>query len=74
LTYLGGENAGLLEDGSVLTVLVLPLQKTTLETNVFLQPQLWPVFDQEEGSVALRLSAVRPLVLRYASVALEFAA
>eukprot|EP00038_Savillea_parva_P010016 m.187353 g.187353 ORF g.187353 m.187353 type:complete len:1053 (-) comp17044_c0_seq1:101-3259(-) len=67
LSYLAGENPGLLDNGTELTLLVLPLQKRTLETQIWLQPQLWPDFNNGNGSdaVALRVHTVYPRYLMY---------
>jgi hypothetical protein len=76
LSYLSGENPGLLEDGAQLTLLVLPLKKSTLEPaadpevallpegKVFLQKEYWPEqFGGAAGaSSVLNVSALRWLV------------
>jgi hypothetical protein len=64
LTYLSEENPGLLEDGAVLTLLILPLKKSTLdgtalkgEGSVFLQKSFWPDFGGNAS--VLRLNELR---------------
>jgi hypothetical protein len=63
LAYLSEENPGLLEDGAVLTLLIL-LKKSTLdgtalkgEGSVFLQKSFWPNFGGNES--VLRLNGAR---------------
>ena len=69
LTYLAGENPGILEDGAELSLWVLPLKKSTLqpaadpgvpEGKVFLQQAFWPDFGG--ASSVLNVTALRWLV------------
>jgi hypothetical protein len=60
LSYLAGENPGLLADGVELTLMVLPLKKESLEDDVFLQQKLWPDFGS--NGTALSLPALKWLV------------
>lgn len=67
ISYLSGAsegNAGLMQDGAKLTLQVLPLKETTLESMIWLQPQWWPDVDPQTG-IALNVSAIRPLALEY---------
>lgn len=59
LSYLAAENPGLVTDGAVLDLYVLPLQRSALESNVFLQPSLWPDFGG--NSTALAVDAIRAI-------------
>ena len=70
MTYLAEENLGILTDGSVLELWVLPLKKSTIdlmqnttdgEAQVFLQRNYWPSFDGGTGDdeVALKINALK---------------
>ena len=71
LTYLEEENPGILADGSVLELWILPLKKSTIdlhenttdgEPQVFLQQDYWPNFDEVgagDNQVALKVNALR---------------
>ena len=58
ITYLAGENPGLLAPGAQLDLWVLPLKKASLEDNVFLQRRFWPRFPANNETVAT-VEAVR---------------
>ena len=62
---LGG-GAGLLDDGLELQLHVLPLQRRALQSNVFLQQELWPAFD--ERGQALALGKPRALALQHTTL------
>ena len=71
LTYLAEENPGILTDGSVLELWILPLKKSTINLHenttdggakVFLQQDYWPSFDgvgTGDNQVALKVNALR---------------
>ena len=71
LTYLSKENPGILTNGSVLELWILPLKKSTInlhenatddEAQVFLQQDYWPTFDvvgTGDDQVALKVNALR---------------
>ena len=68
LTFLASENPGISvfaesSRGTNLTLFVLPLKKETLEKKVWLQTQYWPPFAQQNGTVALHVAGVRPIVI-----------
>ena len=73
LTFLADENPGMFDPlpsapferprGTNVTLFVLPLKKTTLEAHAWLQTRYWPTFARENGSVALRVGDVRPIVV-----------
>ena len=68
LTFLASENPGMSmsansSQGFNLTLFVLPLKKETLEKKVWLQTQYWPSFAQQNGTVALHVADVRPIVI-----------
>ena len=55
LSYLADENdPGLLQDGTNLTLLVLPLNRSALEDNVFLQSKYWPAFSNNGTAIEVR--------------------
>ena len=66
LSYLSSELPSLVASGTVLRVLLLPLQKATLQKRIWLQPSHWPDFRNED--VACRLDAVRVLGLQYTTL------
>jgi len=49
LNYLAGENQGLLDAGAILSLWILPLKKSELETKTYLQKRLWPSFPTGEA-------------------------
>jgi hypothetical protein len=49
LNYLAGENQGLLDAGTILSLWILPLKKSELETKTYLQKRLWPSFPTGEA-------------------------
>lgn len=57
--------------GENLALFVLPLKKATLQKNVWLQPQHWPTFNLHNGTVALDVHGVRPIVMTGASLNLD---
>ena len=54
LSYLAGENPGLLVDGVELTLMILPLERSSLEGGIFLQQRLWPSFGSSNTSLTLK--------------------
>ena len=50
LSYLAGENPGLLVDGVELTLMILPLERSSLEGGIFLQQRLWPSFGSSSNT------------------------
>lgn len=61
LSYLSGEL--LLNKSATLRLVLLPLRRSSLETDIWLQPAHWPSFDGNES--VCRLDAVRVLGLQY---------
>ena len=62
LSYLAGENPGVLADDAELTLLILPLKKATIdvslgppdgEAQVFLQRDYWPDFNGDDAVLKL---------------------
>ena len=66
LTYLSGELPSLIANGTVLRLLLLPIQKATLQKRIWLQPAHWPDFRHKD--VVCRLDAVRVLGLQYSTL------
>ena len=54
LSYLAGENPGLLSAGATLQLWVLPLKQTDLENDVYLQERLWPDFGGKDAVLELK--------------------
>ena len=75
LTYMANDSAAggdLLVDGTNLTLLILPLKKSTLEENVWLQPAFWPRFEEDDSGIALSVDRIRPLTVRKAQLKLRY--
>merc|ERR1711871_695259 len=61
LSYLSQEHPGLLKNGANMTLLVLPMNRSALENNVFLQKVYWPKFSKN-NSIAMELKGLETVV------------
>eukprot|EP00944_MAST-04C_sp_MAST-4C-sp1_P010268 g10268.t1 len=61
LSYLSHEHPGLLKNGANMTLLVLPMNRSALENNVFLQKVYWPKFSKN-SSIAMELKGLETIV------------
>ena len=61
LSYLSHEHPGLLKNGANMTLLVLPMNRSALENNVFLQKAYWPKFSKN-SSIAMELMGLETIV------------
>jgi len=53
LSYLSGEIPALLQSGTNLTLKILPLKRSDLESNIYVQPGHWPDFEGNDTILAL---------------------
>lgn len=67
LSYLEMENLGLLTPGAELRVLILPIKKSTLGTDIWLQPALYPTFRAD--GIACNLTAAVMWSVKHTSLA-----
>eukprot|EP00040_Diaphanoeca_grandis_P035787 m.225832 g.225832 ORF g.225832 m.225832 type:complete len:854 (-) comp33470_c6_seq1:116-2677(-) len=63
LTYLGGEHPALLSNSANLTLNILPLKKTDLETDIYVRNEFWPTTFGTDGTV-LKLDNIS-VIARY---------
>ena len=61
LSYLSHEHPGLLKNGANMTLLVLPMNRSALENNVFLQKVYWPKF-AKNNPIAIELKGLETTV------------
>ena len=61
LSYLSHEHPGLLKNGANMTLLVLPMNRSALENNVFLQKVYWPKF-AKNNPIAIELKGLETIV------------
>ena len=66
ISYLAGENTGLLDPDAELTVLILPLKESTLGKDVWLQPRLYPTFDS--AGIACTLTRVQARIVQHTAL------
>ena len=62
LSYLVGERPALLDEGAELTLLILPLTREALDSNVFLQTAFWPDFGSALSVVEVKAAQMIALV------------
>jgi len=62
LNYLAGENPGLLAAGASLELWILPLKKSDLLRDIYLQERLWPAFGEDDAVLVLNNVTVKGLV------------